>query len=87
MLVDDRNKNYISEPIFNSMERCHLFKDDILITIVGANTGLIGLYLPKQWDLHQITSLALDESSLVQLAKLPPLHRDPFDGMLITLAI
>lgn len=40
-------------------------------------------YLPKQRDLHQISSLALDESSVLQLAKLPLLHRDPFDRMLI----
>lgn len=40
-------------------------------------------YLLKQRDLHQIASLALDEISVVQLAKLPPLHRDPFDRMLI----
>ncbi len=30
-------------------------------------------YLPKQRNLHQIASLALDESSMIQLAKLPPL--------------
>jgi PIN domain nuclease of toxin-antitoxin system len=44
-------------------------------------------YLPKQRDLHQIISLALDESSVAQLAKLPPLHRDPFDRMLICQAL
>jgi PIN domain nuclease of toxin-antitoxin system len=44
-------------------------------------------YLPKQRDLHQIASLALDEISVVQLAKLPPLHRDPFDRMLICQAL
>jgi PIN domain nuclease of toxin-antitoxin system len=44
-------------------------------------------YLPKQRDLHQIVSLALDESSVAQLAKLPPLHRDPFDRMLICQAL
>ncbi|WP_373545889.1 type II toxin-antitoxin system VapC family toxin [Chamaesiphon sp.] len=44
-------------------------------------------YLPKQRDLHQIASLALDESSVTQLAKLPPLHRDPFDRMLICQAL
>lgn len=44
-------------------------------------------YLPKQRELHQIGSLALDESSVVQLAKLPPLHRDPFDRMLICQAL
>jgi len=44
-------------------------------------------YLPKQRDLHQIASLVLDESSVIQLAKLPPLHRDPFDRMLICQAL
>jgi PIN domain nuclease of toxin-antitoxin system len=44
-------------------------------------------YLPKQRDLHQIASLALDESSVLQLAKLPPLHRDPFDRILICQAL
>ena len=46
-----------------------------------------GTYLPKQRDLHQIDSLVLDEASVVQLAKLPPLHRDPFDRMLICQAL
>ena len=44
-------------------------------------------YLPKQRDIHQIVSLALDERSVAQLAKLPPLHRDPFDRMLICQAL
>lgn len=44
-------------------------------------------YLPKQRDLHQIASLVLDESSVIQLAKLPSLHRDPFDRMLICQAL
>jgi Uncharacterized protein conserved in bacteria len=45
------------------------------------------IYLPKQRDIHQIVSLALDESSVAQLANLPPLHRDPFDRMLICQAL
>ncbi|MDJ0554232.1 MAG: type II toxin-antitoxin system VapC family toxin [Microcoleaceae cyanobacterium MO_207.B10] len=44
-------------------------------------------YLPKQRNLHQISSLPLDESSVLQLAKLPLLHRDPFDRMLICQAL
>jgi PIN domain nuclease of toxin-antitoxin system len=44
-------------------------------------------YLPKQRNLHQIASLALDEMSVVQLARLPLLHRDPFDRMLICQAL
>lgn len=46
-----------------------------------------GTYLPKQRELHQIASLALDEKSVVQLANLPLLHRDPFDRMLICQAL
>ncbi len=44
-------------------------------------------YLPKQREIHQIASLTLDESSVIQLAKLPPLHRDPFDRMLVCQAL
>lgn len=62
-------------------------------TIVKYQLGKLPLpespetYLPKQRELHQIASLALDESSVVQLAKLLPLHRDPFDRMLICQAL
>ncbi|PSB54310.1 type II toxin-antitoxin system VapC family toxin [Chamaesiphon polymorphus] len=44
-------------------------------------------YLPRQRNLHQILSLDLDEISVTQLAKLPSLHRDPFDRMLICQAL
>ena len=44
-------------------------------------------YLPKQRDFHQIINLDLDESSVLQLSKLPLLHRDPFDRMLICQAL
>jgi PIN domain nuclease of toxin-antitoxin system len=45
------------------------------------------IYLPKQRDLHQIDSLAIDERSVIQLAKLLLLHRDPFDRMLVCQAL
>jgi PIN domain nuclease of toxin-antitoxin system len=45
------------------------------------------IYLPKQRDLHQILSLVLDEGSVAQLVKLPPLHRDPFDRMIVCQAL
>ncbi|MBW4418416.1 MAG: type II toxin-antitoxin system VapC family toxin [Myxacorys californica WJT36-NPBG1] len=44
-------------------------------------------YLPRQRDRHQIASLTLDERSVAQLAELPPLHRDPFDRILICQAL
>lgn len=43
MVLHDRNIVHIPEAFFDSLKRSHIFKDDILITIVGANTGLIGL--------------------------------------------
>jgi PIN domain nuclease of toxin-antitoxin system len=45
------------------------------------------IYFPKQRDRHQILNLDLDESSVAQLAKLPLLHRDPFDRILICQAL
>lgn len=44
-------------------------------------------YLPKQRKRHFINNLELDEKSVIQLIKLPLLHRDPFDRMLMAQAI
>ncbi len=43
-------------------------------------------YLPKQREKHRIASLPIQEACLCELAKLAPLHRDPFDRMLISQA-
>jgi len=45
------------------------------------------IYLPKQRIRHQIDSLPINEASITNLIKLPPLHRDPFDRLLICQAI
>lgn len=44
-------------------------------------------YVAKARERHGIDSLSLDEASLVHLAKLPAVHRDPFDRMLVCQAI
>ena len=44
-------------------------------------------YVPEQRQRHGIASLGLDEASVARLATLPPLHRDPFDRMLICQAL
>lgn len=44
-------------------------------------------YLPIQRERHQIANLPLDEASVQQLATLSPIHRDPFDRMLVCQAI
>ncbi|MEO5953449.1 MAG: type II toxin-antitoxin system VapC family toxin [Chloroflexia bacterium] len=44
-------------------------------------------YLPLQREHHQIATLPIDEASVRRLSSLPPLHRDPFDRMIICQAL
>jgi PIN domain nuclease of toxin-antitoxin system len=44
-------------------------------------------YLPAQRARHLVSSLELDEASVANLARLPLIHRDPFDRMLVCQAI
>ena len=44
-------------------------------------------FLPSQRDLHQIASLPIEEGAMNHLARLPPLHRDPFDRILVSQAL
>lgn len=61
--------------------------------IVKHNLGKLPLprppevYFSEQRKIHRIDILALDESGVSASAHLPPLHRDPFDRMLIAQAI
>jgi PIN domain nuclease of toxin-antitoxin system len=44
-------------------------------------------FVPRYREVHGIEPLALDEESVLQLSRLPELHKDPFDRMLICQAI
>ena len=44
-------------------------------------------FVPAQRRRHGIDTLGLDEESALHLDRLPPLHRDPFDRMLVCQAI
>ena len=44
-------------------------------------------YLPRQRQAHRIASLLIEEAALAHLANLPPLHRDPFDRMIVAQAL
>lgn len=44
-------------------------------------------YIPEQRKLHAISVLEVDEPSVGRLASLPPLHRDPFDRLIISQAV
>ena len=44
-------------------------------------------YIPEQRKKHYISSLSLNEEATLYLPKLPDLHKDPFDRILICQAI
>ncbi|MCX8085352.1 MAG: type II toxin-antitoxin system VapC family toxin [Rhodocyclaceae bacterium] len=44
-------------------------------------------YIPLEREKHKIKSLPLSEADTMVLERLPPLHHDPFDRMLICQAI
>ena len=43
-------------------------------------------FIPEQREQHGITPLPLEEQAVFYLSRLPALHRDPFDRMLIAQA-
>ena len=43
--------------------------------------------VPAQRDAHGVTPLPIDEESALHITRLPDLHRDPFDRMLVSQAI
>ena len=44
-------------------------------------------YIPRLREEHGIEPLSLDEESALHVTRLPALHRDPFDRMLVCQAI
>ena len=90
---DTRLSNELRDAIRDPANEVYLSAVSVWEAVVKYQLGKLplpehpGTYLPKKRDLHQIVSLALDENSVVQLANLPPLHRDPFDRMLICQAL
>ena len=90
---DNRLKIDIRDAISDSENEVYLSIISIWESIVKYKLGKLPLpespeiYLPKQREYHQIINLNLDESSVIKLAKIPYLHRDPFDRMLICQAL
>ncbi|MEL7352151.1 MAG: type II toxin-antitoxin system VapC family toxin [Cyanobacteria bacterium P01_A01_bin.116] len=90
---DTRLSTNVRNAICDPQNEVYLSTVSVWEVIVKYQLGKLPLpenpetYLPKQRDLHKITSLPLDENSVAKLAKLPPIHRDPFDRMLICQAL
>jgi len=91
--ADVRLANAAREAIENPTNEVFLSIISLWETIVKHQLGKLWLpeppevYLPQQRVRHQIETLDLDETSVAQLARLPALHRDPFDRMLVCQAL
>lgn len=44
-------------------------------------------FVPAEREAHGIASLAIDEASALHVTRLPLIHRDPFDRLLVAQAI
>lgn len=44
-------------------------------------------YVPKYRAAHHLLELPLDEAAALQISRLPAIHKDPFDRMLVCQAI
>jgi len=90
---DKRLSGAMRDSIRNSNNEVYLSAVSLWEAVIKYQLGRLPLpqppdsYLPTQRQRHQIASLPLDEASVSQLAHLPPIHRDPFDRMLICQAL
>ncbi|HKS42728.1 MAG TPA: type II toxin-antitoxin system VapC family toxin [Blastocatellia bacterium] len=90
---DKRLPNVIRDSIRDSQNEVYLSVASIWEAIIKNRIGKLPLpaspeiYLPTQRERHFISSLFLDEASVMRLAGLPGIHRDPFDRILICQAL
>ncbi len=90
---DKRLPEYIKESIRESNNQVYLSVVSVWEAIIKQKLGKLPLpkpaesYLPTQREQHLISSLLINEACVIRLAQLPPLHKDPFDRMLICQSI
>ena len=90
---DPRLPDSMLQPICEPGNEVYLSVVSLWESIIKYHIGRLPLpqppevFLPIQRERHLISSLPLNEASVAQLGKLPSLHRDPFDRMLICQAI
>ena len=90
---DNRLPDNFRENIRNLDNEVYLSVVSLWESIIKHQLGKLSLpqppeiYIPIQRERHLISSLSIDEASITQLAKLSPIHRDPFDRMIICQAM
>ena len=81
------------EAVRDSANEVYLSVASVWEAVIKYNLGKLLLpeapseYLPRQREAHRIATLPVEEAALTHLAGLPPLHRDPFDRILIAQAL
>ena len=84
------------EAIADSTNPCFLSSASFWEILVKHHSGRLDIdtrgqpievFIEQQRLRHDIDALAVDEPAVTQLPKLPDVHRDPFDRMLICQAI
>ena len=87
--ADDRLPTELRDAISDSANDVYLSAASVWEAVIKHALGKLPLpappaeYLPRQREAHRISSLPVEEGALPYLAALPPLHRDPFDRILI----
>ena len=81
------------DPIQDPANEVYLSAASVWEAVVKYGLGKLPLpappadYLCRQRQRHRMASLAIEEATLAHLANLAPLHRDPFDRILIAQAL
>ena len=90
---DQRLSTKLASAISDEKNEVYLSVVSIWEALVKYQLGRLNLpspadqYLQERQEQHRIVSLALETAAVAQVLKLPPLHRDPFDRMLVCQAI
>src|SRR2546423_14854086 len=90
---DQRLSTKLASAISDEKNEVYLSVVSVWEALVKYQLGRLNLpppadrYLQERQEQHRIVSLALETAAVAQVLKLPPLHRDPFDRMLVCQAI
>jgi PIN domain nuclease of toxin-antitoxin system len=94
IILDDQNLSEKVRELYSDPDN-EIYLSSVSVWEISLKNALGRLPLPEpidyfvsqQREQHGISPLPLDEISALQLPRLPELHRDPFDRMLICQAI
>jgi PIN domain nuclease of toxin-antitoxin system len=91
--ADSRLPGRFRDAIREPTNQVHLSVASVWECVIKYGLGKLPLpkppaeFLPQQRELHEIATLSIDEGSVSHLARLPLLHADPFDRILIAQAV